>query len=421
MQNHSLLIKNVLLDGEVTNIRSIDGKIVEIGKDITDEADSIIECSGSKAALPPMVNAHTHSAMSLLRGVGDDLHLMEWLEGRIWPIEAKMNPDDIYWGMKFACLEMIKSGTVLFNDMYMYPEAALEAIKEMGIRAFVGLVMIDVPPAKDGKYVEAKYRELTPEQNDLVRLCISPHSTYTVSKESFRWAGEFAGKHDLILHSHVAETHEEEVDSRKRYGMSPVELMDEAGFLTPKTILAHGVWLSDTDIDILAKRGSSIVYNPISNMKLAVGRSLPYEKLKRAGVNVSLGTDGSASNNNLDIFEEMKVGSILQKHDESNPTILPADEMLSCATVNGMKAFGLDHGGIRVGGPADIVLIDLEHHSMLPGHDLASDLVYSASGQVVSDLICNGKAVMLDRKVKDEEDIMNEFKKRAGNLKKSVK
>ncbi len=420
MQNHSLLIKDVLLDGEVTSIRSVNGKVIEIGKNITNGTE-VIECNGLKAAIPPMVNAHTHSAMSLLRGIGDDLHLMEWLEGRIWPIEAKMSPDDIYWGMRFACLEMIKSGTVLFNDMYMYPEASLRAIKEMGIRAFIGLVMIDVPPAKDGKYVEAKYRELASEQNDLVRLCVSPHSTYTVSKESFRWAGEFAGKHDLILHSHVAETRSEETDSRKKYGLSPVELMDEAGFLTPRTILAHGVWLSDTDIDILAKRGSTVVYNPTSNMKLAVGRSMPYEKLRRAGVNIALGTDGSASNNNLDMFEEMKVGSLLQKHGESDPTVLPADEMLDCATVNGMKAFGLDGGGIRVGGPADIALIDLKHHSMIPGHDLASDLVYSASEQAVSDLVCNGRVVMLDRKVEDDEEIIDQFKKRAESLKRSVK
>lgn len=416
-----LLIKNVIIGGEVTNIYSVGGKVVEIAKDIETETESTIDCRGKKAAISPMVNAHTHSAMNLLKGVGDDLPLMEWLEKRIWPIEANMDPDDIYWGTKFACLEMIRSGTILFNDMYMHPESAMRAVKEMGMRAFIGLVMIDVPPAKDKIYTEAKYRELMPKQTDLVRLSISPHSTYTVSKDNFRWAGEFAKENDIVLHSHVAETQEEGLDTKKRYGMSPVELMDDVGFLTPKTVLAHGVWLSDKDIEILAKRRCSIVYNPSSNMKLAVGKALPYEKLKRAGVNVALGTDGSASNNNLDMFEEMKIGSLLQKHEEGDPTVLPAGEMLECATVNGKKAFGLDPESITVGGPADIALVDMDHPSMIPGHDMTSNMVYSTSEQVVSDLICNGQVIMRDRIVEGEEEITHEFKKRSENLKKSVK
>ncbi len=417
----TLLIKNVILDGEKTNIRIKGSIIIDIGKEIEETADDVIDCNGRKAAILPMINGHTHSAMSLLRGFGDDLPLMEWLKTKIWPIEDKMTPDDIYWGTKFACLEMIRSGTIFFNEMYMFPEAAMMAVKEMGIRSLIGLVMIDVPPAKDMIYTEKKYRELVTEQNELVRLSVSPHSIYTVSKDNLKWAGEFAKNNDIILHTHVAETEEEERNSQRRYGMSPVELLDDIGFLFERTILAHGVWLSDKDIDILAKRGCTLVYNPSSNMKLAIGKTFPYKKIKRAGINVALGTDGSASNNNLDMFEEMKVGSLLQKHEQNNPTALPSNEIFDCATKNGSKAFGLDYQGIRVGGSSDIILIDLDYHTMVPGHDLISDLVYSASGSAVSDLICNGQIIMRDCVIKGEEKIKNEFIKRVSDLKRLVK
>ncbi len=419
--NKTLLIKNVLLDGVKTNIRIKDSIITDIEKETKETADDIIDCKGRKAAILPMINGHTHSAMSLLRGFGDDLPLMEWLKTKIWPIEEKMTPDDIYWGTKFACLEMIRSGTIFFNEMYMFPETALTAVKEMGIRSLIGLVMIDVPPAKDMIYTEMKYRELITKQNDLVRLSISPHSVYTVSKDNLKWAGEFAKNNDLVLHTHVAETEEEEISSQKKYGMSPVELLDDIGFLFERTILAHGVWLSNNDIDILAKRGCTLVYNPSSNMKLAVGKAFPYKKIKQAGINIILGTDGSASNNNLDIFEEMKIGSLLQKHEQKDPTVLPSNEMFDCATKNGSKAFGLDYQGIRVGGSSDIALIDLNHQAVIPGHNLISDLVYSTSGSAVSDLICNGQIIMRDCVIKYEEKIREEFIKRVSDLKRSVK
>ncbi len=419
--NPSILIKNVIFEGKKKDIFLKKGIIEKIGENLNYKSDSMIDCRGTKAAISPMINSHTHSAMSLLRGIGDDIPLKEWLERNIWPIEELMSPDDVYWGTKFACLEMIKSGTIFFNEMYMFPEVVMKAAKEAGMKALIGLVMIDVPPAKDKKYVENKYREISSEQTDLVRLSIAPHAIYTVCKDSFEWAVKFAAKNKMILHTHISETRDEVVDSKKKYGVSPVEFLDNTGFLSQKTVLAHGVWLSDADIKILSKKKCTLVYNPSSNMKLAVGKNFPYNKAKVAGINIALGTDGSASNNSLDMIREMKIGSLLQKHEEKDSTACPAQEILKCATTNGSLAFGLNSGSVKEGRSADIALINLNHPSMIPGFNQDSDLVYSASGSVISDLICAGKIIMSDGKVENENKIISEFRKRASFLKKKSK
>lgn len=409
-----LIIKNVLLDGKKVDIFCQDGVIKKIDKNIRKKADIVIECDGGKAAIPGLINGHTHSAMSLLRGIGDDLPLKEWLEKRIWPIEEKLSEDDIYWGTKFACLEMIKNGIVFYNEMYMFPEVTIKASEEMGIRSLTGLVVMDTPKPKDVSEIEKKYQEL--KETELSKISISPHSIYTVSKENLKWVVKFAKKNNLIIHIHVSETKDEVDFSYKNYQQKPIKFLDSIGLLTSNTVIAHGVWIDDEEMEIVGKRKSSLIYNPASNLKLAVGKIFPYEKAKKYKVNVALGTDGSASNNNLDMLEEMKIGSLIQKYIQNNPTVLPAQEILNCATINGAKAFKINSGKIEVGKKADIVLINMNDISLIPGHNLVSDLAYSSSGSVVSDLICNGSPIMLNRRVRGENKIIEEFKKRSKNI-----
>jgi 5-methylthioadenosine/S-adenosylhomocysteine deaminase len=315
---------------------------------------------------------------------------------------------------------MIKTGTTCFNDMYWYPEAAIEATKEMGLRAMIGLVMTDFLPIGSKENVKKLYQKLTEARplSDFIRLAIAPHSIYTVSKENLVWAKNYAKKENLILHIHLSETEEEVKNCFKKYKMRPVEYLDKINFLGKNCILAHSTWLNNKEIEILARRKCSVVYNPCSNMKLASG-IFSYKKLKDAGVNIILGTDGAASNNSLDMFLEMKFASLLQKVKELDPTAAPAKEIFKIATKNGAKALKIDAGEIKEGKLADLILVDLNQISLQPGHNLSSDIVYSATGNCVSDLICNGKILMRDRKIEEEEKIKKEATKRAKNLTRS--
>jgi 5-methylthioadenosine/S-adenosylhomocysteine deaminase len=427
-----ILVKNIILDGKKQDIFIEGNKIKKIGRNLNLKAKEKIDGKGEKAALPGLINCHTHSAMTLFRGYGDDLPLKEWLEKKIWPLEAKLTEDDIYWGTKLACLEMIKTGTTTFNDMYWYPGAAIEAVKEMGLRAKIGLIMINFSPMGSKENVKKLFKKLEAKNLEVISLSVAPHSIYTVSKENLIWAKNFAKKNNpapyrnevsgagLILHIHLSETEKEAKDCLKKYGLRLVEYLEKIGFLGENCILAHSVWLNDREIKILAKKNCSVVYNPCSNMKLASG-IFPYKKLKKAGVNICLGTDGATSNNSLDVFLEMKFASLLQKVEEMDPTAAPAKEIFEIATKNGAKALKIDAGEIKERKLADLILIDLNQISLLPGHNFISDLVYSANGNCVSDLICNGKILMRDRKIEGEEEIKKEATRRAKNLTRSLK
>jgi 5-methylthioadenosine/S-adenosylhomocysteine deaminase len=321
--------------------------------------------------------------------------------------------------------------------MYWYPEAQIEAVKEMGLRAMIGLVMIDFLLIGSKENVEKLFVKLRAKNLETISLSIAPHSIYGVSKENLIWAKDFAKKENLLLHIHLSETEEEVKGCLKLAKLRPVEYLEKIGFLNePRSrtsslrggncILAHSIWLNEKEIEILAKRKCSVVYNPCSNMKLASG-IFPYKKMKEAGVNlhnqnfgvgvnICLGTDGPASNNSLDMFLEMKFASLLQKVKEMDPTIAPAKEIFEIATKNGAKALKINAGEIKVGKLADLILIDLNQISLTPGHNLVSDIVYSANGNCVSDLICNGKILMRDRKIEGEEKIKKEAAKRAREL-----
>lgn len=411
----SILLKNIILDGKKKNIFINGNKIEKIDDNLNLKADEEIDAKEEKAVLPGFVNGHTHAAMSLLRGYGDDLSLKEWLENRIWPLEAKLIPDDIYWGTKLACLEMIKSGTLAFNDMYFFPELAMKAAEEMGLRALIGLIVFDFSEAGKPENIKKTYYHLKPKQSDLVKLSITPHAIYTVSKENLIWSKNFARKENLILHTHLSETQKEVDDCLKQYNLRPAEYLDQINFLGENVILAHSVWLSEKEIEIIAKNNSSVVNNPCSNLKLVSGEIFPYKSFKEKNINVCLGTDSAASNNNLDMIEEMKFSSLLQKHKEKDPTIMPVNEILEIATKNGSKALRIDSGEIKEGKLADLILVDLSKIYFIPGLNFISDLIYASHGDCISDAICNGKIIMRDRIIEGEKEIIKESKERIRN------
>ena len=418
-KNRSLLITNIVADGRAADILiDENGIIAGIGtstrKDRRCEADFIIDGEGA-LAMPGLVNTHTHAAMSLLRGYADDMILQDWLAQKIWPLEAHLTPDDVYWGTKLACLEMIRSGTTAFNDMYFMVDQAAKAVDEAGIRAVLSYGFIDLFDAtkreNECKATENLAAHIRSLNNPRIKAAVGPHAPYTVSPEGLKWCADFAEEQKCGIHIHLAETEKEVTDCVAQHGKSPAAHLDACGILTPHTVAAHCCWLDAAECQLLGKRGVSVSHNPSSNMKLATHRAMPYPELVAAGANPCLGTDGCASNNNLDMFEEAKTAALLQKFFWNNPTILPAHEALAMATANGAKALGFPTGKLAVGAPADIVLVTTAAACNTPLHNATSNLIYACNGGTVETTICNGRVLMLDREIPGEEAIL----KGAGN------
>lgn len=414
----SILIKDVLVNGEVKDILIKGNKISKIAKEISESADKIID-GKDKVAIPSFMNSHTHAAMTLLRGYADDLPLQEWLETKIWPFESKLTEEDVYWGAKLACMEMIKSGTTFFNDMYWHYHGTARAVEEMGIRAAISYVFIDLSNPQKAEHEIEHIKKLFDESkkySDKIKFVLGPHAIYTVSKKSLQWMKEFADKNNLLIHIHLSETKKEVEDCIKMHGKRPVEYLDGIDFLGKNIIATHVIHVNDSEIEILKKHDVKIVYNPVSNMKLASG-IFPYEKMKKAGLKIGLGTDGCSSNNNLNMLEEMKIASLLQKINSNNPTILPAYETFKLATKNLAGMFGIDSGRIEEGKLADLILINLKDIQLNPKHNLISNLIYSANPECIDTTICDGKILMQNRKIDGEEEIIkkvNEIAERLG-------
>ncbi len=412
-KKHSLLISNVMVDERCIDI-FIDetGTIAGMGeKERTTykgEAEFIIDGDGA-IALPGLVNTHTHAAMTLLRGYADDMILQDWLSQKIWPLEAHLTGDDIYQGTRLACLEMIRSGTTAFNDMYFCMADAARAVDESGIRAVLSYGFIDLFNAEkrenECKATENLAAHIRALNNPRIKAAVGPHAIYTVSPEGLRWCAEFAGEQKIGIHIHLAETEGEVNDCISRHGKRPSGLLDDCALLTPRTIAAHCCWLDDAECTLLGNRGVHVSHNPVSNMKLATHRAMPYPYLSAAGVNVCLGTDGCASNNNLDLFEEVKIAALLQKFYWNNPTILPSHDALLLATENGGKALGFGTGKLLVGTPADIVLVNTHIACNTPLHNADSNLVYACNGGAVETTICDGKVLMLEHEIPGEAAI----------------
>lgn len=380
---------------------------------ISIEADEVID--GSRFAMvPPFYNGHCHAAMVLLRGFADDMPLQSWLNDAIWPMEAKLTADDIYAGSRLAILEMIKSGTVFFEDMYWEEQETARAVEEMGIRAAIGVSLMDrqSDAVKDALF--EKIKNYKPSER--VSYTVAPHAIYTVGTDLLRRSIEAAQANDMYLNIHLAETMVEDVDCRKAHnGMSPVEYMDSIGLLTPKTILAHVVHVDQKDQEILARTGAVCVHNPASNMKLSSG-VFKMKELQKNGCCVTIGTDGASSNNNLDMLEEMKLAALLAKC-YADPEAGSASDVFHMATAGGAAAFGLDAGVIQEGKLADALLVDLNNEKLVPNYNLISNLVYSADSSCIDTVICNGRVVMRNRVVPGEQEIIEQARAVCEDLK----
>lgn len=406
-----LQIKNVILDGKKVDVTIAGNRFTSIepaaSKSISAvEADTEVIDAEGMAILPPFYNAHTHAAMSLLRGYADDMPLFKWLSEYIWPYEEKLTAKDIRLGSRLAALEMIKSGTVFFNDMYFAINETVDVVDKMGMRAAIGVTMME----NHGLAERAKKLEMIGSWQDRtggrVQLTVAPHAIYTVGPELLRLSADSARKVGMKLHIHLSETEQEVSDCIRDHGTTPVRYLDSLGFLGPDVIAAHCVHVDDEEIAILAERGVTVVHNPCSNMKLSSG-VFPAGRFAASGCRVALGTDGCSSNNNLDMQEEMKFAALLAKC-SSTPETLPAPLALQWATSAGAEAFNIDAGTIAVGKLADAVLVNLSSERLMPGYNLVSDWVYAASSSCIDTVICDGRVIMRNRHVPGEEDILSD-------------
>ena len=424
-----LTVTAAVLDGETVGLRCVDGTIAAIGPDVTAEpGDETIEAAGAPL-VAPLVNGHTHAAMTLFRGFGGELPLMRWLQEVVWPIEAKLEAEDVYWGVRLACAEMIRTGTTRFWDMYWHPEATARAVRDAGLRATIGGPLFDA----DGKTAAMQETALgNLEQLDEfgpeIDSALAPHAIYTVSEELLRWTAELSAERRISVQIHLSETEKEVSDCLERHGLRPAAYLDRVGMLSERTVLAHGVWLDQGELELIAERGCTVVANPVANMKLAVGRVFPYLAARNAGVAVGLGTDGPGSNDSLDLLADLKVFALAQRHASGDPTVLPAEEAWRIATganapylqgatneTNVLHVRHAERSFRAIGEPADFLLLRTGSPELSLG-DLHSDLVYAASGSIVDTTVVGGKVLMRGGEVPGVEEIVTRAVERSRRL-----
>lgn len=355
--------------------------------------------------LPGLINAHTHAAMALLKGLADDLPLMEWLEDHIWPAEGKWaDADFVYDGTKLAIAEMLRSGTTCFNDMYFFPEAAVKAIEESGIRATLGMILVDFPTAyaqsPDEYFQKGQALNNYCADHPAISTSLAPHAPYTVSDEPLKEVGRLTDKLAVPIHMHVHETAFEIMQATENGGDRPLARLNKLGLLDKHFLAVHMTQLEDDEIALLAEKNTHVIHCPESNMKLASG-FCPVAKLLEAGVNVALGTDGSASNNDLDMLGEMRTAALIGKGFSGDATAIPAQQALRMATINGAKALGLDKvtGSLEVGKSADLIAVDFNDLESQPLYDPVSHLVYCTSRNQVTHSWVNGRLLMENRQL----------------------
>lgn len=358
-----------------------------------------IELAGH-ALIPGLINLHTHAAMTLMRGLADDRALMDWLQNHIWPVETRLVSEAfVRDGTLLACAEMLRGGVTCFNDMYYYPGAAARAALEAGMRAALGIIVIEMPSAyaADAQDYLTKGLETRDglKHEPLLSFCIAPHGPYTVSDKNFERIAMLQGELELPLHIHVHETHDEIEQSLARHGVRPLARLERLGLVDAALIAVHAVHLTDQEGDLLAQKGCHIAHCPSSNLKLANGFGSPARLLGK-GVNVGLGTDGAASNNRLDVFTEMRLAALLAKGTTGDPTLLPAHTALEMATVRAARALGIaDRVGTLVPGKvADMTAVNLGALELAPCFDPVSHLVYAAGREHVSHVWVNGERVV---------------------------
>ncbi|MBQ8251590.1 MAG: amidohydrolase [Alphaproteobacteria bacterium] len=406
----SILIRQVLLNNKPVDILINKNKIEKIASHIpTALSDEIVQAEG-KAILPAFYNMHTHSPMVLLRGIGEDKDLFSWLQNDIWPREEKLTGEQIYIASRMAILEMIKTGTVLFNDMYFFMDETIRAIDEMGARGLISCVAMDLfdPKKTLQKKKDMAHFIQTPCSNKQVIKTIACHAVYTVSEELLLFSKDLAQKHNTYLHIHLAETEKEVLDCIEKTGLTPTKYLDKLGLLTPKTILAHCVWLNDEDQNIIKERGCLIAHCPISNLKLNSGQ-MPLNTYLKKGLKVALGTDGASSNNALSMFSEMKVAALSAKGESHDITAAPVSSILKMAHQTPAEFLGLNAGKIIEGALADFIFVDTHNTLTHPLQFLDSHCVYSLDSSCVSDVCVNGRFVLKNKNHPLENEIIDSF------------
>lgn len=395
-------IRYVDLDREEVKKASIgieDGYIKYIG-DIPEDfsSDEIID-GRDKVAIPGIFNAHTHIPMTILRNYSDDQPLKSWLNDYIWPAEAKLSEEDIYWGALLGLSELMKFGITCFVDMYFYIDRIGEALEESGMRGFIsrGLIGNDDPDFEQLKETEDFIKKWDGRGNGRIRGMVGPHAPYTCPPEYLVKSAELAEKYGKSIHIHLSESDDEVEESIRKYGMTPTEHLEKLGIFKTNTLAAHCVQLTDRDIEILAENRVNVLYNPVSNMKLGNGFAR-IKDLRESGVNIAIGTDGCASNNNLSILEEMKIASLVNKGVEKSPTFISAAEAVRMATVNGIKAVGLEKelGSIQTGKKADITVLNMDKVNTVPENSIISSLAYSVQSDNIYSTIVDGKVLYKD-------------------------
>ena len=434
MADNTILIKNALILNPENNIEGKKDLLIkndlidEIADEIPeDKADKIIDAT-DKILLPGLVNTHTHLSMTLFRGLADDLALDEWLNDNIWPVEANLNGYYCYIGALLGAVELIKSGTTTFSDMYFYMEDVAKAVDESGLRAVLSYGMIDFGDEEKRKAEIEENMNLFKNCNDTadgrIKVFFGPHSPYTASEELLKEVRRLADETGIGIHIHVSETQKEIDDVSAEKGLRPFEYLDSIGLLGPDVVCAHSVWLSDREIEIIKEKDVKISHNPCSNMKLASGIA-PVSKLLENDICVAIGTDGASSNNNLDLIEELKTASLLQKVATLDPKVLTSDEAVAMGTINGARALGLDDeiGTVEVGKKADLILIDTNRANMVPdSSNLSSNIIYAANGSNVDTTICNGQILMENKELTtlDEQEIYQKAREAIDQLKKAI-
>ncbi|MBF0210926.1 MAG: amidohydrolase [Desulfamplus sp.] len=396
IQNGYVAVKDSLIVGVGSSDELLAANLV---------ADEVIDAK-DRIIMPGLINSHTHASMAIFRGIADDLPLMEWLNNHIFPAEAKLTPDLVYIGAKLACAEMILSGTTCFCDMYLFEDEVAKAAYDSSMRAVVGEVLYDFPSPCYGEiekgfaYVEDMIDRWRAKSGSLIRVAVEPHSTYLCAPNLLQRAAQIANKNEIPLIIHVAETLSECSEIKKRYGATPVKFLADIGVLGPNLIACHSVHLTDEDIELYKSFDVKVAHCPESNMKLASGVA-PIPKIIDSGICVGLGTDGAASNNDLDMLLEMDTAAKLHKVFTMNPEALDSKTAVKMATINGAKVLGLDKitGSLEVGKQADIIVIDVSAPHLVPMYNPYSHVVYSATGRDVVLNIIDGKIVMRDRRL----------------------
>lgn len=386
-------------------------RITEIGKVRGKAGAEFIVDGKGKMLLPGLVNAHTHLGMTLLRGYADDMPFREWW-AKVRPVESRLKERHVYWGSLLGCLEMIRSGTTSFADMYFHMDSVAKAVKECGMRANLAYAMIDFGDEGKRKRELAEgerfFREWNGKAGARIACSFGPHAPYSCSKELLQTAAGIARERRARLQIHVSETRKEVFEAKKNLGKRPVEYLDSIGFLWGNVIAVHSVWVTKGEIAMLARSGAHVAHCPVSNLKLASGESAPTMEILKAGGRLALGTDGAASNNSLSMLETMKFAALLEKGSRWDASALNAQAVLDAATIGGSAALGFDTGRIEVGRLADFITLDLRMPNLAPLHNPVSHIAYAANPSNVCDVVVDGKPLMLGREIVciDEEKVV---------------